>query len=359
VQKIVVLNLGSRETLEINDVTPFALMLRDVLYEGDWELMNKEKEYFENLMEEVKKLQKLERYLGVELDFQMLGPFVVSEFVEYANELGINLASLNHVSLNYLYDRAFDYADMKYYDLAEKVVSLMLKIDPNYAPAYELLGTLYIEQGNEEGVNYLKKAIEIDPLLIGAYSMLGEHYYNSGRYREAAQVWLKELEMAPEHKFTYFMVADAYDRCGEYRKAVEILEKFVTMDNRSILALYEISQFYRKMGNDRKADEYEKLILERIPYYINDVEVWARIMFKHGRYEEVEKVVKNILENTGEHAALELLLIVPYVKMGRLQEARSILDKYKTANSWLYYGKQNIICESLNEEEKRACGLNH
>jgi len=25
----------------------------------------------------------------------------------------------------------------------------------------------------------------------------------------------------------------------------------------------------------------------------------------------------------------------------------------------LYYGKQNIICESLSEEEKKACGLNH
>ncbi|MDK2865032.1 MAG: hypothetical protein PWP37_1224 [Thermotogota bacterium] len=353
----VIIFVCESEKVPITSKTPMVLALRDLLYEADWELLLRDLGDNAEIREESERLKTIEDFLDYPLSFSSLGPFLINEFKDFVRE-HINVSQLSHVSLNGLYDEALNYADLKLYEKAIDTIQFMLEIDPSYAPAYELWGSVLMEKGEtEEAVKMLKKAVEIDPYLISAYTMLGDLYYNKEAFKEAARYWEKEIEIAPDHKFTYFMIADAYEKAGDLKKAIETLERLLKVDNKSILAMYEIAELYRKLGEKEKAESYECMICDTFPYYDNDVEIWTKVMFNHGKYEEVERFINEAITKGYLNKNFELLLVVPYLKRGDVEKAKELIGRYKDSDSWLYYGKYRTIYEALTEEERAICGL--
>ncbi len=342
-------------TITLN--TPLAVIIRDLFYEGDWEAMEEDLSRNETIMKEIRTCREIEEKV-VQLGEEVYEPISYPELREWMKEVGIKPSDMQHISLNGLYDLALDYADRGAYDVAFEIINFMLDFDPHYAPAYELKGSLLIEQGKvEEGLVFLDKAIEIDPWLIEAYSSLGEGYYNLGDYEKAAYYWEKEIEKAPENKLTYFMLADAYEKLGEHQKAIDVLSRLLHRDPESILALYELKEMYEKIGNEEKAKEMEEKIASMEPKYSSDVEVWAKVLLKRGEYERVVEVLEKWLKDTKLNSHIKVLLVIPYIKLGRKDRARELLEEIKDNNVWYYYGKKELFGEFLSEEEMAECGI--
>ena len=342
-------------TITIN--TPLAIIIRDLFYEGDWEAMEDDLSGNEIMKNEIDTCKTIENNLA-QLGEEVYSPISFPELKEWLDEVNIKVSDMNHISLNGLYDLALDYADRGLYETAYEIISFMLDFDPHYAPAYELKGSLLIEQGRvEEGLVYLDRAIDIDPWLIEAYSSLGEGYYNLGDYEKAAYYWEKEIEKAPENKLTYFMLAEAYEKMGNHQKAINTLSRLLHRDPDSILALYEMKEIYEKMGESGKAKEVEDKIASMTPKYSNDVEVWAKILLSRGDYERVLEVLEEKLNNTKLNTHIKLLLIVPYIKLGMKDKAREIIEEIKDNNVWYYYGKKELFGEFLSKEEMAECGI--
>ncbi len=342
-------------TITLN--TPLAIIIRDLFYEGDWEAMEEDLGKNEVMKAEIETCKKIEENL-VQLGEEVYNPVSFPELKEWLDEVDINVSNMNHISLNGLYDLALDYADRGLYDTAYEIISFMLDFDPHYAPAYELKGSLLMEQGRiEEGLVYLDKAIDIDPWLIEAYSSLGEGYYNLGDYEKAAYYWEKEIEKAPENKLTYFMLAEAYEKLGNHQKAINTLSRLLHRDPDSVLALYEMKEIYEKMGEEDKAKEVEDRIATIKPKYTNDIEVWAKVLLRRGEYEKVMEVLEEKLNSTKLNTHIKLLLIVPYIKLGMKDKAKEIIDEIKDNNVWYYYGKKELFGEFLSEEEMAECGI--
>ncbi len=345
------------ERITVTDLTPFVVIIRDLLYEGDWELMLEDLKDKEIIKNEIEKCKKIEDKTVI-LDEQVYAPVLFPEFKEWLSEAGLKISDFKHVSLNGLYDLALDYADRNLYDVATDIIKFMLEIDKNYAPAYELMGSLLLEQGKmEEGLRYLDKALEIDPWLVQAYSSLGEAYYNLGDYEKAAYYWEREIEYSPDNKLTYFMLADAYKKLKRYDLAIQSLKRLLERDEDNILAMYELMEIYKNSGEEEKARAMEEKILRSTPKYLTDMEVWARIQLKHGNYEHVIKTLEEAMEATKLNAHIKLLLIIPYLKLGKVEKAKELLEDIKTNNIWYYYGKQELFDEYLTEEEKEICGI--
>ena len=346
---------GVKVDITIN--TPLAVMIRDLLYEGDWEAMEADMEGNELMMKEIEVCKTIEENI-VELGEEVYEPVSFPELIEWLKEVNLSTDDFQHVSLNGLYDLALDYADKGIYETAYEIINFMLEIDPHYAPAYELKGSLLIEQGKvEEGLVYLDKAVEIDPWLIEAYSSLGEGYFNLGDYERASYYWEKEIEKAPENKLTYFMLADAYEKLGRYQKAVDTLSRLLQRDPESILAMYEVAELYRKMGKEDKAVEMEERIASMKPKYTSDIEVWAKVMIKKGEYERVVEELEQALSKVKLNTHIKMLLVIPYVKLGNIEKAKRILEEIKDNNIWYFYGKKELYSEFLTEEEREVCGI--
>ncbi len=356
-ERVIILQVQDRE-IEITTDTPFVVILRDLMYEGDWQLMKQDFSEKSVIAKEIESCEYLESHVTL-LNDTVYDPICFDELVEWLEAKKISPKTFVHASLNGLYDLALDYADKDLHEVAFRVIKYILDVDKNYAPAYELFGSLLLEKGEfEQGIKYLDKAIEIDPWLVEAYSSLGEAYYNLGEYTKAASYWEREIEYAPDNKFTYFMLAEAYRKMNLYDKVCHILEKFLKIDPNSILAIYELMEAYRIAGKDDLAKQMEEKILKMRPVYASDVEVWSRVQLRHGNYSVVEEVVSQMLqENTKAKAHLNLLLFLACVKQGKLDQARQLIQEMKDQNLWYLYGKKELFSEFLSEEEMRICGI--
>lgn len=356
-EEVVVLRFDN-ENISINTLTPFVLILRDLFYENDWENLQEDIKNNEILKTEAEKIRKIERYLESAIPHHSYLPISYDELMSFFDETGLKFSEMTHCSLEGIVQLAEDFADKNDLDTAIKFTDLMLKIDKDFAYAYELKGSYYIEKGEiEKGIKFLEKAITMDPWLIGAYSVLGETYYNMEQYEKAAQYWELEIEKAPNNKFTYFMIAEAYVKANKIDKAIKTLELLLERDSKDILAKYELIDLYKKSGKEDLAEKLEKEILSMVPYYSNDIEVWAKIKFKYGMYEDVAKFLEKKLPELETEDHLKLLLVIPYVKKGEIEKAKAILDEFKDKSVWYFYGKRELFSEFLNEKELEKCGI--
>ncbi|MBO8138937.1 MAG: tetratricopeptide repeat protein [Thermosipho sp. (in: Bacteria)] len=342
--------------ITITDETPFFIILRDLFYGGDWEKLKKDFTE-ERFMKHVNSLEFLEKNVVI-LDENFYDPIIWSEFNAFLNENQITPERFEHATVDGLYDLALEYADKSLIGDAKNILEFAIKVDKNYAPAYEFLGSLLVEQGQtEEALKFLKRAIEIDPWLVQGYSTLGEIYYNLGKYNLAVQYWEKEIEYAPNDLFTYFMLADAYTRMENYQKAIETLNKLLEYDGNNIIAMYELAELYRKIGKEAEARTVEEEILQTKPIESNGIEIWAKIQMKYGRYNEIIKVIEPMLESNFNAIDLKTLLIVPYMKLGEIEKARKLFEEIKQNDFWYAYSKKEIFDQFLTEREKELCGI--
>jgi tetratricopeptide (TPR) repeat protein len=356
VERVIDLIIGDR-SVEVTTDTPMVVMVRDLLYDGDWHTMKQDLKEKKDVIEEIEKCTFIEENV-VLLDERIYDPVCFDELKEWLDEKKIFPRDFVHASLAGLYDLALDYADKDLHEEAFKVVKYMLEVDKNYAPAYELYGSLLIEKGDiEQGIRYLDKAIEIDPWLVPAYSSLGEAYYNSGDYLRAASYWEREIEYAPDNKLTYFMLADAYRKLKAYDKVCDVLERLLKRDPESIVTMFQLVQAYREAGRLEDAQRMEEQILNLRPTRAEDVEPWARTQLKHGRYERVEEFLSLLADSEKMKPYVKLLSALCALKQGKLEQAKRTFLEIKDHSPWYLYGNKDFLSEFLNEEEMRACGI--
>ncbi|ANQ53011.1 MULTISPECIES: tetratricopeptide repeat protein [unclassified Thermosipho (in: thermotogales)] len=342
------------KTLILTDETPFFIMLRDLFYGGDWYNMKKD---FTEFVNEIEDLEFIEKNITI-LGEAFYGPIIWSEIIAFLNKRNIHPDKFEHGTVDGLYELAIEYADKDLLGDAKNILEFALKIDKNFAPAYEFLGTILIEHGNfDEGIKFLNRAIEVDPWLVQAYSTLGEVYYNKGEYDKAIGYWLKEIEYSPNDIFTYFMIADAYTRSKNYEKAIEILNRLIEIDNDNVIAMYELSQIYREIGKEKEAEIVEQEILNSKPSDPNGMEIWAKIKMKYGKYEEIVKAIEPMIDESIESLHLKALLIVPYIKLGKTEKARKFYEELKQNDFWYLFGKKEIFDKYLTNKEKQLCGI--
>ncbi len=355
-KKLILLMIGKKE-IPIEEEDPFFFMIRDLLYDGTWEVFAADVHEHPEHLERIHKLKELEEEVGG-ISGSLFLPISVDEMGKYFDEVGLKPSELWHGVPDGFYELAQDKSENESIDEALKLLDMVIENWPDYAKAYELKGSFLIEKGMlEDGVKLLMHAIDLDPTLVEAYAELGQAFYSLEDYEEAIKYWKKELEYTPHDKFAYFMIADAYQKMGKYGSALEALKKFASDDKKNLLVRYEIMDLYEKLGDYDSARDYEDEILNSKPYYPGDIEPWAKVLFKNGRYEEVIDVVEEHVKKYPLDAHFKLLLVIPYVKLGRYEEAKKILEEFKSQKDWYLYGKKELFESNLNEEEMALCGI--
>ncbi len=346
------LKLGEKEW-EISDTLPFAFIIRDYLYNGNWEdALFDFQAIGGKIYEELLEGKALEEGVGEQLTETIYEPLIMSEFEDFLEANNVNLLNLKKTDLIRLFELANTQFDLEKYDSAIEILNFILKIKSNYAEAWDLLGVIYNQKGEfDKAIKYLQRAIQIDPELISSYTMLGEIYFNLEDYDKAIEYWKKEIDLAPNNKYAYYMLVDAYVKKGNFGEAVKLLETIAQNDPKDVLARYQLIGLYRKMDNFKKAKEYEKEILSMKPYYPSDIEVWAVLMLEKGLFEEIENVVKDFINRYPIYTHFKIFYVFPYAKEGKYEEAKQILHDIKEERFWYYQGKIALFKKYLTKEQ--------
>lgn len=169
---------------------------------------------------------------------------IILTYAKYLNEAGrydkaieiLNKQTLRPMEYdpeiwNYL---GFAYAGKEDFEKALTAYEKALSLDKEYAVVYNNLGNIYISiflKTNDpkkclESIQNFKKAIQLEPDFVSAYSGLGTAYRHCGNLNGAIQSWEKALEFKPDDNDALFNLGLAYLSKGDKEKALDYFNKF-------------------------------------------------------------------------------------------------------------------------------------
>ena len=116
------------------------------------------------------------------------------------------------------------------YEQSERVLEAALKIDPNYAAAWNDLGYAYIAQAKvDDAVAALKKYVALMPGEPNPHDSLAEISRMAGRYQDALTEYRESLSIQPKFVVSQVGLGDTYSLIGDQKQARAEFAKALAM----------------------------------------------------------------------------------------------------------------------------------
>lgn len=107
-------------------------------------------------------------------------------------------------------------------------------------------------QDYDKAIEYLKKAIELNPDLEDAHLELGFLYYKKQLFDLERREYEEALRINPKNTDALFYLATNMETMGEYDEAIRIYERIVSLDPHDGDAYYELGLAYLAKGEKAK-----------------------------------------------------------------------------------------------------------
>jgi tetratricopeptide (TPR) repeat protein len=121
--------------------------------------------------------------------------------------------------------------------------------------------TSFVSGDYKNAIDYLTKAIELDPKSSRAYYYRGIAYGKLGNDQQAIKDFDKAIELNPKYSMAYNGRGIAYGNLGDYKQAIEDYNKAIELNPKYAHAYYDRGLAYDKLGNYKQAiEDYGKAI---------------------------------------------------------------------------------------------------
>jgi tetratricopeptide (TPR) repeat protein len=158
------------------------------------------------------------------------------------------------------------------------------------------------EKGNyEAAIKKLKKAIRIDPEFAFAWDNLGVCYRKMEKYDDAIDAYNRSLEIDPNGSMPLQNIAIVYEYKKEYDKALKAYERLAKLDKNNPETFYGIGRMYVLAYNDfeKALDNLCKaynLYIEQKSAFRADAEKVIQIIYgemkKQGKEDKFKEILK-------------------------------------------------------------------
>ncbi len=196
--------------------------------QGDAEIMNQE---FEMARKANPQDRDVESCLG-ELRAE------IKELVGAVERMPRSASLRSRLAKRYLLLQDYEHAAEEYLNF--------LKLEPRDASAaWSNLGLCYKEmQDFDKAVSALKKALELDPLLVSAYFNLGEVYGRLRNFTSSSRNYEMALSLNPRSRRIYIAMADTYYNLGRPADSARVLRRCLSTWPDLVLAYVKLARAY-------------------------------------------------------------------------------------------------------------------
>lgn len=230
--------------------------------------------------------------------------------------------------------RGISYIEIEEYDSAIADFVHLQKTNPNDDEVIYRLAQCYCDKDDddcEKALKLINKAIEINPDNWEYYSVRGECYYYTDKYKESRD----DFEIVVNHEYKSTFAWSIKGKChvmlGEYDKAVRSYETACSWGSIANYHFYDLAGAYIRLDNWEKAKEsIEKYLEESDDNYLghilagdiyrhsgeietainfyekayklneDDYTAYFALAYSYMIYEDYDKAVNNFLEITGD-----------------------------------------------------------
>ncbi len=142
-----------------------------------------------------------------------------------------------------------------------------LRIIPNYISCLNNLGMVYYTYYNkaEEGIPYLKKAIQLKPDYVEAYFNLATCHLALKHYDEAEKMYLESIKLNPKFINTYYPLSNLYLEKKQFDKILELNQNAINIGIKSDILYINMGNAYFIKGDTLSAVPFFEKGIELTP----------------------------------------------------------------------------------------------
>lgn len=141
---------------------------------------------------------------------------------------------------------------MEYYDRA-------LNIQPDYAEVYYFKGNYYRDVNKiSEAIRYYESAIRYSPFHLDANTNLGAMYFKAGDLKRAREFTMKAMAIDPTQPILYNNIGSIAMNEGNNKQAIEYFLKAIQLDTLFYQSYFFLGEAYKKTGNAEMSEYYYK-----------------------------------------------------------------------------------------------------
>ena len=117
--------------------------------------------------------------------------------------------------------------ELNEYDNAILYYQKAIKLDPNFASAYNYMGIVYDFKGNDDkAIECYQKAMELDQSNADFfYNQMGRVYRDKGDYDKAIEYFKKTIELDPSNDWAYYDLGRCFDLQGHRDSGIYYIKK--------------------------------------------------------------------------------------------------------------------------------------
>jgi tetratricopeptide (TPR) repeat protein len=122
----------------------------------------------------------------------------------------------------------------------------LLELFPSDKRVQHIAGSYFrsIERDNETALKYFNQAIKIDKNFAPAYNLVGYLNMDLGNYDKAEKVFKKQIELIPKHPNPYDSYGEFLQKVGKYDESIEQYNKAFETDKTFITAILRVGDNY-------------------------------------------------------------------------------------------------------------------
>lgn len=232
---------------------------------------------------------------------------------------------------------------------------------------YYILGTACMAAKRfEESVEYIEKAIELNPENVQLYNNLGTSYLTIGNLEKAFLTYERAAKVDPTDSLTYFNMASILQLQEKHKEACEYFAKSHELepDEDSYLVAWAISEV--KAGQFKEAIEHYKYLAATYPQKSNYKYNLACCYQVIGEFEIAISLMKQLILLNPKATNLLKKLASIYMTIGQYSNAKEIYERMITQGSTSYqmHYELALLCVKTDDIDKaeqmlkKVCRLN-
>lgn len=157
---------------------------------------------------------------------------------------------------------------LKQYDESMKTVDQVLRLDPQSAEGYFMLGMNLKETGDTiPAINAFQESVEINPELLDAWINLGQLHASIDGYL-AEEFFDNAIELDPLNPYAYHAKADYLRDQDKLTEAIELYRKIAQIDSQYEEAYYNAGLLYMELDSVALAYDQFDIALQVDPLHI-------------------------------------------------------------------------------------------
>jgi tetratricopeptide (TPR) repeat protein len=143
---------------------------------------------------------------------------------------------------------------IRVYDQAIENFTHAIRLDPNFAGAYNIRGYAYqAKNDTDRAIADYNQAIRLDPNFALAYSNRGSVYFDMGDYDHAIDDYTQAIRLNPNNSYVYSNRGNAYNAKKDYDRAIADHNQAIRLDPNDSIAYINRGVVYYTLRNYAQA----------------------------------------------------------------------------------------------------------